>query len=150
MRIVVQRVTKATVHIDQKPYAQIKNGLLVFIGIEHDDDESDADYLASKCSALRIFDDENGKMNLCLNDAEGSLLLISQFTLHATTKKGNRPSFIRSAKPEKANPLYDYFIGKMKSLVKNEIKTGVFGANMQVELINNGPVTILIDSKNKE
>lgn len=150
MRIVVQRVTKATVHIDEKPYAQIKNGLVVFIGIEQNDDESDADYLASKCCALRVFDDENGKMNLCLNDAEGSLLLISQFTLHATTKKGNRPSFIRSAKPEKANPLYDYFIGKMKSLVKNEIKTGVFGANMQVELINNGPVTILIDSKNKE
>lgn len=150
MRIVVQRVTKATVHIDEKPYAQIKNGLVVFIGIEQNDDESDADYLASKCCALRVFDDENGKMNLCLNDAEGSLLLISQFTLHATTKKGNRPSFIRSAKPEKANPLYAYFIGKMKSLVKNEIKTGVFGANMQVELINNGPVTILIDSKNKE
>ena len=150
MRIVVQRVTKATVHIDEKPYAQIKNGLVVFIGIEQNDEKSYADYLASKCSALRIFDDENGKMNLCLNDAEGSLLLISQFTLHATTKKGNRPSFIRSAKPEKANPLYDYFIGKMKSLVKNEIKTGVFGANMQVELINNGPITILIDSKNKE
>ena len=150
MRIVVQRVTKATVHIDEKPYAQIKNGLVVFIGIEQNDEKSDADYLASKCSALRIFDDENGKMNLCLNDAEGSLLLISQFTLHATTKKGNRPSFIRSAKPEKANPLYEYFIGKMKSLVKNEIKTGVFGADMHVELINNGPVTILIDSKNKE
>ena len=150
MRIVVQRVTKATVHIDEKPYAQIKNGLVVFIGIEQNDEKSDADYLASKCSALRIFDDENGKMNLCLNDAEGSLLLISQFTLHATTKKGNRPSFLRSAKPEKANPLYDYFIEKMKSLVKNEIKTGVFGANMQVELIHNGPVTILIDSKNKE
>jgi len=150
MRIVVQRVTKATVHIEEEPFAQIKNGLVVFIGIEQNDEESDADYLASKCSALRVFDDENGKMNLCLNDAEGSLLLISQFTLHATTKKGNRPSFIRSAKPEKANPLYDYFIGKMKSLVKNEIKTGVFGAHMQVELINNGPVTILIDSKNKE
>ena len=150
MRIVVQRVTKATVHIEEEPFAQIKNGLVVFIGIEQNDEESDADYLASKCSALRVFDDENGKMNLCLNDAEGSLLLISQFTLHATTKKGNRPSFIRSAKPEKANPLYDYFIGKMKSLVKNEIKTGVFGANMQVELINNGPITILIDSKNKE
>ena len=150
MRIVVQRVTKATVHIEEEPFAQIKNGLVVFIVIEQNDEKSDADYLASKCSALRIFDDENGKMNLCLNDAEGSLLLISQFTLHATTKKGNRPSFIRSAKPEKANPLYDYFIGKMKSLVKNEIKTGVFGANMQVELINNGPITILIDSKNKE
>ena len=150
MRIVVQRVTKAAVHIDEKPYAQIKNGLVVFIGIEHNDNESDADYLASKCSALRVFDDENGKMNLCLNDAEGSLLLISQFTLHATTKKGNRPSFMMAAKPEKANALYEYFIRKMKSLVNSEIKTGIFGANMQVELINNGPVTILIDSKNKE
>ena len=150
MRIVVQRVTKATVHIDEKPYAQIKTGLVVFIGIEHNDDESDADYLASKCSTLRVFDDENGKMNLSLNDVEGSLLLISQFTLHAMTKKGNRPSFIRSAKPEEANILYEYFIRKIKSIVKNEIKTGVFGSNMQVELINSGPVTILIDSKNKE
>ncbi len=150
MRIVVQRVTRAAIHIDQSPYAQIKNGLVVFIGIEQSDDESDADYLATKCSALRVFDDENGKMNLSINDAKGSLLLISQFTLHAMTKKGNRPSFIRAAKPEKANTLYEYFIQKIKSLVKSEIKTGIFGANMQVELINNGPVTILIDSKNKE
>ena len=150
MRIVVQRVTKASVHIEQNPYAEIKNGLVIFIGIEHEDDELDADYLASKCSALRVFDDENDKMNLSVNDANGSLLVISQFTLHAMTRKGNRPSFMMAAKPEKANALYEYFIRKMNSLVNSEVKTGVFGANMQVELINNGPVTILIDSKNKE
>ncbi|MDA9161383.1 D-aminoacyl-tRNA deacylase [Crocinitomicaceae bacterium] len=150
MRILVQRVTKATVHIEQNPYAQIKNGLVVFVGIEHEDDELDADYLASKCSALRVFDDKNDKMNLSVNDAHGSLLVISQFTLHAMTRKGNRPSFMMAAKPEKAKALYEYFIRKMNSLVNSEIKTGIFGANMQVELINNGPVTILIDSKNKE
>lgn len=150
MRLVIQRVSQASVLIDQNAHAAIKNGLIVLIGVENNDSTSDADYLAAKCIGLRVFDDENGKMNLSVGDISGEILIVSQFTLHAATKKGNRPSFIKAAKPEKAIPLYEYFIQKMNSSLKSKIKTGVFGANMQLELINDGPVTILIDSKNKE
>jgi D-tyrosyl-tRNA(Tyr) deacylase len=150
MRLVVQRVTKATVHIEQKVYAEIGTGLCILIGIEEDDNESDADWLATKVAGLRIFSDQQGLMNLSVNDTKGELMIISQFTLFASTKKGNRPSFIRSARPEKAIPLYEYFIRKLEGIVKVVIKTGRFGADMQINLINDGPVTIIIDSKLKE
>lgn len=146
----VQRVTKATVHIEDNAYAEISKGLCILLGIEEDDSEADADWLAGKVAGLRIFSDQNGLMNLSINDIQGELMVISQFTLFASTKKGNRPSFIRSARPEKAIPLYEYFIRKLEGIVKVVIKTGRFGADMQIELINDGPVTIIIDSKNKE
>ena len=135
MRLVIQRVTKASVHIDKKTYSEINTGLLVLIGIEHDDLKADADYLASKCCNLRVFDDQD---------------VVSQFTLHASTKKGNRPSYIKAAKHNTAVPLYDYFIEKMNIAIDHQVKTGVFGADMYIEMVNHGPVTILIDSKNKE
>lgn len=150
MRLVIQRVAQAEVQIDQKPYAKIGKGLLVFIGIEQRDSQTDADYLALKCISMRIFEDDQGKMNLPITDISGEVLVISQFTLHASTKKGNRPSFIKAAKPEMAENLYQYFIKKIESVLNRDVQTGVFGANMQIELINNGPVTILLDSKNKE
>jgi len=150
MRLVIQRVTKASVHIDKKTYSEINTGLLVLIGIEHDDLKADADYLASKCCNLRVFDDQDGKMNLSIKDIKGEILVVSQFTLHASTKKGNRPSYIKAAKHNTAVPLYDYFIEKMNIAIDHQVKTGVFGADMYIEMVNHGPVTILIDSKNKE
>ena len=150
MRLVIQRVNKAEVYIDQQLHSEIKKGLLILIGIAHDDLNDDADYLVSKCSKLRVFDDHEGKMNLSIKDVKGEVLLVSQFTLHASTKKGNRPSYMKAARPESAIPLYDYFVKEMNYAIGQKVKTGVFGANMQIKLSNDGPVTILMDSKNKE
>ena len=148
MRIVIQRVSEANVKIDGNTVGEIKKGLLVFLGIEHVDAEMDADYLIQKLIHLRIFGDDEGKMNLSVSDISGNLLIVSQFTLFADTKKGNRPSFIRSARPEQAIPLYDYFLSQLNKSFSGKIEKGVFGANMQVELINDGPVTIILDSRN--
>jgi len=147
MRIVIQRVREASVKINDEIVGEIQQGLLVLLGIEHVDSELDADYLIQKLIHLRIFGDEEGKMNLSVSDISGDLLIVSQFTLFADTKKGNRPSFIRSARPEQAIPLYDYFLSQLNISFSGKIENGVFGANMQVELINDGPVTIIMDSK---
>jgi D-tyrosyl-tRNA(Tyr) deacylase len=150
MRIVVQRVSEASVRIDEKIVGSISQGLMVLVGVETTDVQSDADYLVQKILNLRIFSDEEGKMNLSLQDVGGELLIVSQFTLHASTKKGNRPSYIRSARPEQAIPLYTYFIEQAQKEIKSKIQTGEFGADMKVSLINEGPVTIIIDSANKD
>ena len=150
MKIVTQRVACADVKIENKIQSQISNGLLILIGIEETDEKSDADYLIQKTAGLRIFNDQHSKMNLTVNDINGEILVISQFTLHANTKKGNRPSFIKAAKPERAIPLYNYFLTQLNGQLQTEVKSGVFGADMKVSLINDGPVTIIIDSKNKE
>jgi D-tyrosyl-tRNA(Tyr) deacylase len=147
MRVVIQRVREASVKINDEIVGEIQQGLLVLLGIEHVDSELDADYLIQKLIHLRIFGDDEGKMNLSVSDISGDLLIVSQFTLFADTKKGNRPSFIRSARPEQARPLYDYFLSQLNKSFSGKIENGVFGANMQVELINDGPVTIIIDSK---
>lgn len=147
MRIVIQRVREASVKINDEIVGEIQQGLLVLLGIEHVDSELDADYLIQKLIHLRIFGDDEGKMNLSVSDISGDLLIVSQFTLFADTKKGNRPSFIRSARPEQARPLYDYFLSQLNKSFSGKIENGVFGANMQVELINDGPVTIIMDSK---
>lgn len=150
MRIVVQRVSNAAVNIDGKEKSKIAKGLLVLLGIETEDDSLDADYLIQKLVNLRIFNDEEGKMNLSVLDVEGEILIVSQFTLHASTKKGNRPSYIRAARPEQAIPLYHYFIDELQKHFQRLIQTGEFGANMQVSLVNDGPVTIILDSGDKE
>ena len=150
MRIVIQRVTQASVTIDKRKHAQINKGFLVLIGIEEKDTELDADYLVQKTIGLRVFNDSDCKMNLNLNDVQGEVLIISQFTLHAKTRKGNRPSFITAAKPEYAVPLYNYFSKQLNKQLDSEVRNGVFGADMKVSLLNDGPVTIIIDSKNKE
>lgn len=151
MRIILQRVTKAGVQINNCDHSIISHGLLVLLGIEIDDNSSDADWLINKISSLRIFSDHEGKMNFSIQDLEyGEFLVVSQFTLHASTKKGNRPSFIKAARPETAVPLYEYFISKLGEITGKSVKTGVFGADMKVSLVNDGPVTIFMDSKNKE
>lgn len=150
MRVVIQRVSEASVRISNEFTAQIGNGLLLLLGIEISDTEQDCDWLIKKISALRIFPDEQGVMNRSVLEVQGEVLVVSQFTLHASTKKGNRPSYIKSARPEQAIPLYEYFKSSLQKEVQKPIKAGVFGANMQVALINDGPVTILIDSKSKE
>ena len=150
MRIVLQRVTEATVKINESIKGSIDKGLLLFLGIEAEDSEEDINWLVQKVSNLRIFEDENGKMNLSVKEIEGEVLVISQFTLFASTKKGNRPSFIKAAKPEIAIPLYEQFLQKIKSVSNLKVESGEFGADMNVSLCNDGPVTILIDSKNKE
>ncbi len=150
MRAVIQRVAKASVAINSKVQSSINNGLLVLLGIEDEDTHEDIEWLSGKISRLRIFGDENGTMNLSVNDIGGEILLISQFTLHASTKKGNRPSYIKAAKPDIAIPLYKEFISKLEEDINKSIKTGEFGAAMQVSLVNDGPVTIIIDTKNKE
>ena len=150
MKILIQRVSHASIEVEHKMHAQIKSGLLIFLGIEKDDDSSDVDYLVVKSAALRIFNDPNGKMNLSVQDVGGEALIVSQFTLHASTKKGNRPSYIKAARPENAIPLYEYFIQKMNLELPEKVKSGVFGADMKIQLLNDGPVTIMIDSKNKE
>lgn len=150
MRIVIQRVTQASVTIDKRKHAQINKGFLVLIGIEEKDTELDADYLVQKTISLRVFNDSDCKMNLNLNDVQGEVLIISQFTLQAKTRKGNRPSFITAAKPELAVPLYNYFSKQLNNQLDSEVRNGVFGADMKVSLLNDGPVTIIIDSKNKE
>jgi D-tyrosyl-tRNA(Tyr) deacylase len=138
------------VHIDGQLRSQIQQGLLVLLGIEEQDDDEDIEWLCGKIFRMRIFSDSQGLMNLSLEEINGELLLISQFTLHASTKKGNRPSFIRAARPEQAIPLYEKMIKALELNLKKKIGTGIFGADMQVELVNDGPVTIIIDSKNKE
>jgi len=150
MRIVVQRVQEASVEIDSKIISKISKGLLVLLGIENEDENLDADYLIQKLINLRIFSDNEGKMNLSIKEIDGEVLIVSQFTLHASTKKGNRPSYIRAARPENAVPLYNYFIQKVQLEFEKTIQIGEFGADMQVRLLNDGPVTIIIDSKNKD
>lgn len=149
MKILIQRVSHASIEVEHTLHAQIKSGLLIFLGIEKDDDSSDVDYLVSKSAALRIFNDLDGKMNLSIQDVGGEALIVSQFTLHASTKKGNRPSYVKAARPEHAIPLYEYFIQKMNLELPEKVKSGVFGADMKIQLLNDGPVTIMIDSKNK-
>jgi D-aminoacyl-tRNA deacylase len=150
MRAVIQRVSRASVTIDNKIFSEAGAGLLILAGIEESDSDNDIEWLASKIINLRIFDDTSGIMNLSVLDTAGEILAISQFTLHAKTKKGNRPSYIRAAPPELAKPLYEKFVKKLSELSGKEVKTGVFGAMMQVELVNDGPVTIIIDTKEKE
>ena len=150
MRAVIQRVTEASVKIDNNRTEYIGKGLLVLLGIEDNDGEEDIEWLSGKISRLRIFDDDSGIMNLSLQDIGGQILVISQFTLHASTRKGNRPSYIRAAKPEIAIPLYNKFINQLSLDLNNKIHTGEFGAYMQVQLVNDGPVTIIIDTQNKE
>ncbi len=149
MRIVIQRVSHASVTIEGKVKSAIQSGMLVLLGIEGEDTEEDIQWLTRKMTNLRIFNDENGVMNKSLLDVGGDILLISQFTLHANTKKGNRPSYIRAAKPDFAIPMYEKFIVALEQLLGKPIGTGEFGADMKVELLNDGPVTIIIDSKNK-
>jgi D-aminoacyl-tRNA deacylase len=150
LRVVIQRVSEASVTIDQKEYSRIGSGLLVLLGIEEADNEEDADWLGNKIINLRVFNDEAGVMNRSVLESGGGILLVSQFTLHAATKKGNRPSYIRAARPETAIPLYEQFIQKLSALLGKPVATGVFGADMKVQLLNDGPVTIWIDTKNKE
>ncbi|MEY3085340.1 MAG: hypothetical protein RL037_1520 [Bacteroidota bacterium] len=150
MRLVIQRVSEASLAIEGVIHARITQGLVVLIGIEHEDGLSDIDYLVTKLISLRIFSDDEGKMNRSIKEVNGSLLLVSQFTLHASTKKGNRPSYIRAARPEQAIPLYEKFIQTCQTILPEQVETGVFGADMMISLVNDGPVTICMDSKNKE
>lgn len=150
MRIVIQRVSTASVTINGKIKSAINDGFMILVGIEETDTQEDADWLSKKIVNLRVFNDENGVMNKSILEINGNILLISQFTLHASYKKGNRPSYIRAAKHEISVPLYEYFIKKLSEDLGKEINTGEFGADMKVELINDGPVTICMDSKNKE
>lgn len=150
MRVVIQRVSEASVTIDNKINGQIELGLLVLVGVEDSDTAEDIQWLSNKIVNLRIFNDANGVMNCSVKDVDGSILLISQFTLHAITKKGNRPSYIRAAKPDIAIPIYESFKSVLAEELGKPIQTGIFGADMKVALLNDGPVTILIDSKNKE
>ena len=150
MRIVAQRVSRASVSIDGRIKSSIGLGMMVLLGIEEADNEEDVDWLCTKLTKLRIFADEQDSMNLDINQVGGAFLVVSQFTLHALTKKGNRPSFIRAARPEQAIPLYELFLKRLVEISGREVQSGEFGAMMAVELINDGPVTILMDSKNKE
>jgi len=150
MRALIQRVQKASVTIDGCVKSAIGNGFLVLLGIEEPDREEDGEWLCGKIARLRVFKDANGLMNLSLRDINGEVLVISQFTLHASTKKGNRPSYVRAAKPETAIPLYEQFIRQLETETGRKVMTGEFGAYMQVELVNDGPVTIIIDSRNRE
>lgn len=150
MRVVIQRVREASVEIDGRIKAEIGQGLLVLLGIEDEDNQEDIDWLVGKILRLRIFDDENSVMNLSVKDIEGEIMVISQFTLHASVKKGNRPTYIRASKPYIAIPLYEDFVSKMEESFGRGIKTGEFGADMKIGLVNDGPVTIIIDTKNKE
>jgi D-tyrosyl-tRNA(Tyr) deacylase len=150
MRAVIQRVSGAEITINNTCKKQISKGLVVLVGIEDNDNQEDIEWLSGKIMRLRIFDDNEGVMNLSLNDINGDLLIVSQFTLHASTKKGNRPSYIKASKPEIAIPLYEQFVAQMTKDLGKELQTGEFGANMQVSLTNDGPVTIIIDTKNKE
>lgn len=150
MRIVVQRVSRASVNIEGVIHSSIGSGLLVLVGVEEADTADDAAWLAAKVVNLRLFDDSNGVMNLSAPETGSEIMIVSQFTLHASTRKGNRPSYIRAARPEKAIPLYEEFIARTGELLGRKPETGVFGAMMQIELVNDGPVTIIIDSRNRE
>jgi len=150
MRAVIQRVTEASCKVEGNITGKIQTGFVVLLGIEDADEQEDLDWLATKICNIRIFGDENGMMNKSLADVDGNILLISQFTLFAATKKGNRPGFTRAARPEKAIPLYESMISKLDLLLNKPVQTGVFGADMKISLVNDGPVTIVIDTKNKE
>jgi len=150
MKTVIQRVLSASVTIDNQIVAQINQGLLVLIGVEDADNQEDINWLTSKIANLRIFADANDVMNLSVKDIDGEVIVVSQFTLHAATKKGNRPSYIKASKPEIAIPLYEKFISQFEIEIDKKVQTGQFGADMQVSLINDGPVTIVIDTKNRE
>ncbi len=150
MKVVIQRVSQASVTIDSKIVAEIQKGLLVLVGIEDADTQEDILWLTSKIANLRIFEDENEVMNLSIKDINGDIIVVSQFTLHASTKKGNRPSYIKAAKPEIAIPLYEKFIAQLEQEIGKKLQTGKFGADMKVLLLNDGPVTIVMDTKNKE
>ncbi|RTE53646.1 D-tyrosyl-tRNA(Tyr) deacylase [Arenibacter aquaticus] len=150
MRVTIQRVTTASVTVEQRVVSEISNGLLLFLGIEEADTEEDIKWLCKKVANLRIFNDAQGVMNLSLLQINGEALVISQFTLHASTKKGNRPSYIKAARPEVAVPLYEQFVSQLEKDLGKKVGTGIFGADMKVALLNDGPVTIQIDSKNRE
>ena len=150
MKTVIQRVCQASVTIDNDIVANIDNGLLILLGIEDIDGQEDTDWLVAKIVNLRIFPDENGVMNLSIKEINGEIIVVSQFTLHASTKKGNRPSYIKAAKPNIAIPLYENFVQQLENALGKKVQTGQFGAHMKVALINDGPVTIIIDTKNKE
>jgi D-tyrosyl-tRNA(Tyr) deacylase len=150
LKIVLQRVSSASVTIEKKTVADIQKGLLILIGIEDADTQEDIDWLVAKITKIRIFEDENQVMNLSVKDIGGEIITVSQFTLHANTKKGNRPSYIKAAKPDVAIPLYESFVQHLEKELGKKIQTGVFGADMKVSLLNDGPVTIIIDSKNRE
>lgn len=150
MRVVLQRVSFASVSINGEVYSEITKGMLILLGIESEDMLDDIEWLISKICGLRIFNDKDEKMNLSIKDINGQFMVISQFTLHASTKKGNRPSYIKAARPEVAIPLYEAFIKQLNKQSQTDIKTGIFGADMKVSLLNDGPVTIIIDSKNRE
>ena len=150
MKAVIQRVSEASVEINKNTVANINVGLLILVGIEDSDNQEDIIWLASKIINLRIFADDNEVMNLSVKDIKGEIIVVSQFTLHASTKKGNRPSYIKASKPEIAIPLYESFVSQLETELGKKVQTGIFGADMKVLLINNGPVTIIIDSKNRE
>ncbi|MGZ3851679.1 MAG: D-aminoacyl-tRNA deacylase [Flavisolibacter sp.] len=150
MKVVIQRVSRASVKVDGKITGQIGDGLLVLLGIEDSDSDEDILWLSNKIVNLRVFNDENGVMNKSVLEMKGGILLVSQFTLHASTKKGNRPSYIKASKPEFAIPMYEKMVGQLEADLDKPIQTGIFGADMKVELLNDGPVTIIIDSKNRE
>ena len=150
MKVVIQRVSQATVKVSDKIISEIKLGFLILLGVEKSDSKQDIDWLVNKISNLRIFSDNELKMNLSIKDIKGEIIVVSQFTLHAKTKKGNRPSYIKAANPEQAEPLYEEFISQLKNESAVNVQSGVFGANMQVDIVNEGPVTIIMDSKNKE
>ena len=149
MRVVLQRVKKASVEVNTETVAEITHGFCILLGIEENDEKSDVEWLVNKICQLRVFSDHENKMNLAIDAVNGSVLVVSQFTLHAKTKKGNRPSFVKAAHPDQAIPLYEFFIQLMKLKVKN-VQEGVFGEHMEVALVNDGPVTLIIDTKNKE
>ena len=150
MRAVIQRVSQASVVVDNKTVSQIGTGLLVLLGIEDADGKDDIAWLSKKIVNLRIFNDADGVMNLSVSDMDGDIIVVSQFTLHAHTKKGNRPSYIKASKPEYAIPMYEEFVKELENCIGKQVGTGIFGADMKVELLNDGPVTIVIDTKNKE
>ncbi len=150
MRAVIQKVRYAKLSIDSQIYSQINEGLMVLLGIEDADTKEDIEWLSDKIRKLRIFEDENGVMNLSVEDVKGEMMIVSQFTLHASTKKGNRPTYIRASKPDFAKPMYESFVARTREVFAGKVATGVFGADMKIELVNNGPTTIIIDTKNKE
>ena len=150
MRVVIQRVSEASVRVEKRLFSSISKGILVLIGIEDSDSIEDIDWLVKKIVQLRIFDDDDGVMNLSVQDIEGEIMVVSQFTLHANTKKGNRPSYIRASKPDFAVPMYEKFVQKSEEMLGRKVRTGIFGAMMDVSLVNDGPVTIIIDSKQKD
>ncbi|MFT5231078.1 MAG: D-tyrosyl-tRNA(Tyr) deacylase [Planctomycetota bacterium] len=150
MRALIQRVSEASVRVDNTLISEIGTGMLILLGVEAADTEEDIQWLTNKISNLRIFDDEEGVMNLSLKDTNGAVLVVSQFTLHASTKKGNRPSYIKAARPEFAEPMYEQFVKQMSKSMDNSVQTGRFGAMMEISLINSGPITLFVDTKNKE